>query len=116
MNSLAWPFAATMIDTGGDQGEIVVLPLQFVVASNHGRFHPASLASTVDGTLTVSRGMLIGEVRNGTTRRQVRSPFSGTVDTWLVWAGQLVAPGQPLCSLRTVALTDPPTADTTVGD
>jgi biotin carboxyl carrier protein len=116
MNSLARPFEATTVDTGSDQGEIVVLPLQFVVASDSGRFHPASLAATVDGTLTVTRGMLIGEVRNGTTRQQVYSPFSGMVDTWLVWAGQLVVPGQPLCSLRTVALTGLPTATATVGD
>jgi biotin carboxyl carrier protein len=108
----AW-VAPTRIDAG-DQGEIVVLPLRFVVASDHGRFHPR-VTATVEGTLTVTRGMLIGEVRNGTTRQQVHSPFSGMVDTWLVWAGQIVAPGQPLCSLRTAAPTDPPAADATVG-
>jgi multidrug efflux pump subunit AcrA (membrane-fusion protein) len=87
-------------ETGGEQGEILVLPLRFVVAPDHGRFHPAVFASTVDGTQTVARGTLIGEVRNGTTHLKVHSPFDGRVDRWLVSAGQVVTPGQPLCSLN----------------
>jgi hypothetical protein len=87
-------------DDGGDQGEVVVLPLQFVVAPDYGRFHPASLPSGANGSLTVARGTLIGELRNGATRLAIHSPFRGQVDLWLVWAGQIVAPGQPLCSLR----------------
>jgi hypothetical protein len=87
-------------DDGGDQGEVVVLPLRFVVAPDHGRFHPASLPAATNGSLTVARGTLIGELRNGATRRAIRSPFRGQVDVWLVWEGQIVAPGQPLCSLR----------------
>lgn len=86
-------------EIGGEQGEILVLPLRFVVAPDHGRFHPAAVAATADGTLTVARGTLIGEVRNGTTHLEVHSPFGGRVDRWLVSAGQLVTPGQPLCSL-----------------
>jgi multidrug efflux pump subunit AcrA (membrane-fusion protein) len=93
----------------GEQGEILVLPLQFVVAPDYGRFHPASLASTVDGTLTVARGTLIGEVRNGTTNLEIHSPFGGRVDLWLVSAGQIVTPGQPLCSLS------PQSTSTTAG-
>ncbi|HZD70200.1 MAG TPA: biotin/lipoyl-binding protein [Actinomycetes bacterium] len=82
----------------GEQGEILVLPFRFVVAPDHGRFHPAVAASD-DGTLTIARGMLIGELRNHTTIQQIHSPFGGRVDTWLVSAGQIVTPGQPLCSL-----------------
>jgi multidrug resistance efflux pump len=48
----------------------------------------------------VARGTLIGEVRNGASRLAIHSPFRGQVDVWLVWDGQIVAPGQPLCSLR----------------
>jgi hypothetical protein len=87
-------------DDGGDQGEVVVLPLQFVVAPDYGRFHSASLPSATNGSLTVARGTLIGEVRNGASRLPIHSPFRGQVDVWLVWDGQIVAPGQPLCSLR----------------
>ncbi|HZD72309.1 MAG TPA: hypothetical protein VE776_00190 [Actinomycetota bacterium] len=87
-------------DDGGDQGEVVVLPFQFVVAPDYGRFHPASLPPATNGSLTVAQGMLIGEIRNGTTRLAIHSPFRGQVDLWLVWDGQIVAPGQPLCSLR----------------
>jgi multidrug efflux pump subunit AcrA (membrane-fusion protein) len=43
--------------------------------------------------------MLIGELRNHTTIQQIHSPFGGRVDTWLVSDGQIVTPGQPLCSL-----------------
>ena len=87
-------------DDGGGQGEVVLLPLQFVVAPDYGRFHVASLPPAANGSLTVDCGTLIGEVRNGATRRAIISPFVGQVDLWLVWDGQLVAPGQPLCSLR----------------
>jgi hypothetical protein len=87
-------------DDGGDQGEVVVLPFQFVVAPDYGRFHPASLPPAANGSLTVARGTLIGEIRNGATRLAIHSPFRGQVDLWLVWEGQIVAPGQPLCSLR----------------
>lgn len=87
-------------DDWGDQGKAVVLPLQFVVAPDYGRFHPASLPSATNGSLTVARGTLIGEIRNGSTRLAIRSPFGGQVDVWLVWDGQIVVPGQPLCSLR----------------
>ncbi len=90
----------TLDEDRGEQGEILVLPLQFVVAPDHGRFHPASLVTTGDGTLTVAQGMLIGELRNHTTIQQIHSPFGGRVDTWLVTAGQIVTPGQPLCSLN----------------
>jgi hypothetical protein len=90
-------------DDGGGQGEVVVLPLQFVVAPDYGRFHVASLPSAANGSLTVARGALVGEVRNGATRRAIRSPFAGQVDLWLVWDGQIVVPGQPLCSLRWTA-------------
>jgi hypothetical protein len=48
----------------------------------------------------VARGTLIGELHNGATKLAIHSPFGGQVDLWLVWAGQIVAPGQPLCSLR----------------
>ena len=87
-------------DEGGDQGEAVVLPLQFVVAPDYGRFHPASLPPAANGSLTVAPGTLIGELRNGSGRLAIHSPFPGQVDLWLVWDGQIVAPGQPLCSLR----------------
>lgn len=87
-------------DDGGGQGEVVVLPLQFVVAPDYGRFHVASLPAGANGSLTVACGTLIGEVRNGASRQAIRSPFFGQVDLWLVWDGQIVAPGQPLCSLR----------------
>lgn len=110
MTSPAPPVQTTTLDQGGDQGEMLVVPLRFVVAPDQGRFHPATLSPAGDGALIVTRGMLIGEVRNHTTSQQVRSPFSGLVDAWLVWAGQLVAPGQPLCSLRTPAPANPPTA------
>jgi multidrug efflux pump subunit AcrA (membrane-fusion protein) len=103
------PFEA-LEETDGEQGEILVLPLQFVVAPDYGRFHPASLAATVDGALTVTRGTLIGEVRNGTTHLAIYSPFGGRVDLWLVQAGQIVTPGQPLCSLS------PQTTGKTTGD
>ncbi len=93
------PFAGAE-DSGGDQGEVVMLPLQFVVAPDYGRFHPASLPLAANGTLTVARGTLIGEVRNGPTSLQIRSPFGGRLDVWLVSAGQVVIPGQPLCSLH----------------
>jgi multidrug efflux pump subunit AcrA (membrane-fusion protein) len=85
-------------EDGVDQGEILILPFQFVVAPDHGRFHPA-IVTTGHGTPTVARGMLIGELRNHTTIQQILSPFGGRVDTWLVSAGQIVTPGQPLCSL-----------------
>jgi biotin carboxyl carrier protein len=98
MNVLTPAVEATTPDAA-EQGENVVLPLQFVVAPDHGRFHPASLSPAPDGTVAVSRGMRIGEVRNGTTSQQVHSPFSGLLDIWLVWAGQPVTPGQALCSL-----------------
>lgn len=88
---------------GGGQGEAVVLPLQFVVAPDYGRFHVASLAPGPNGSLTVACGTLIGEVRNGARKQAIHSPFVGQVDLWLVWDGQIVAPGQPLCSLRFVA-------------
>jgi len=91
-------------DSGGDQGEVVMLPLQFVVAPDYGRFHPASLPVSTNGSLTVARGTLIGEVRNGATRQQIHSPFGGRLDLWLVSAGQVVVPGQPLCSLHPVAV------------
>jgi hypothetical protein len=116
MNGLARLFEATMLDTGGDQGEMLVLPLQFVVAPDHGRFYPAALSPAGDGALGVTCGMLLGEVRNGTASQQVRSPFSGVVDTWLVWDGQIVAPGQLLCSLRAATPANPPMADAMVGD
>lgn len=87
-------------DDGGDQGEVVLLPLQFVVAPDYGRFHPASLPLAANGSLTVARGTLIGEVRNGSTKLAIHSPFRGQMDVWLVSAGQLVVPGQPVCSLR----------------
>jgi hypothetical protein len=90
-------------DDGGGQGEVVVLPLQFVVAPDYGRFHPASLPPAANGSLTVACGTLIGEVRNGATKQAIHSPFVGQVDLWLVWDGQIVAPGQPLCSLRFVS-------------
>jgi len=86
-------------ETGGEQGEILVLPLRFVVAPDHGRFHPATIVAAVDGTITVARGQLVGEVRNGTTHLAIHSPFGGRVDLWLVSAGQIVTPGQPLFSL-----------------
>jgi biotin carboxyl carrier protein len=90
-------------DDGGGQGEVVVLPLQFVVAPDYGRFHLASLPPGANGSLTVARGTVIGEVRNGARKQAIRSPFVGQVDVWLVWDGQIVAPGQPLCSLRFVS-------------
>jgi hypothetical protein len=89
-------------DAGG-QGEVVLLPLQFIVAPDYGRFHVASLAPSPNGSLTLARGTLIGEVRNGASTQAIHSPFVGQVDRWLVWDGQLVAPGQPLCSLRLVS-------------
>jgi hypothetical protein len=76
-----------------------VLPLQFVVAPDYGRFHVASLAPSPNGSLTVACGTLIGEVRNGVTCHEVHSPFGGRLDMWLVTTGQIVLPGQPLCSL-----------------
>jgi hypothetical protein len=84
----------------GDQGEVVVLPFQFVVSPDYGRFHPASLPPATNGTLMLAAGTLVGEVRNGPTRQQVHSPFAGPLDVWLVTAGQIVIPGQPVCSLR----------------
>lgn len=87
-------------DDGDGQGEAVALPLQFVVAPDYGRFHIASLPLAANGSLTVACGTLIGEVRNGATARPILSPFVGQVDLWLVWDGQIVVPGQPLCSLR----------------
>jgi multidrug efflux pump subunit AcrA (membrane-fusion protein) len=98
MNVLTPAVEATTPDAA-EQGESVVLPLQFVVAPDHGRFHPASLSPAPDGTVAVRQGMRIGEVRNHTTTQQIHSPFGGRVDTWLVSAGQIVTPGQPLCSL-----------------
>jgi hypothetical protein len=82
------------------QGEIVVLPLRFVVAPDHGRFHPTPPPAPGGEPLPVAPGTLIGEVRNGTAVQQVRSPFGGHLDAWLAWAGQIVVPGQPVCSLR----------------
>jgi biotin carboxyl carrier protein len=79
-----------------------MLPLQFVVAPDYGRFHPASLPSAANGSLTVASGALIGEVRNGAARLAIHSPFDGRLDAWLVTAGQIVIPGQPLCSLSPV--------------
>jgi hypothetical protein len=84
----------------GDQGEVVVLPFQFVVSPDYGRFHPASLPPATNGTLMLAAGTLIGEVRNGPNRQQVHSHFAGPLDVWLVTAGQIVIPGQPVCSLR----------------
>jgi hypothetical protein len=98
------------------QGELLVLPMRFVVAPDHGRFHPASLLVRAgDGHSAVAPGALVGEVHNHTTVQPIHSPFGGQLDLWLVWAGQLVTPGQPLCSLRTAAPTDLPAADATVG-
>jgi hypothetical protein len=90
-------------DDIGDQGEVVLLPLRFVVAPDYGRFHPATLATTGTGMVLVGCGMRIGEVCNGTVRHQVHSPFGGRLDAWLVLAGQIVLPGQPLCSLSPTA-------------
>jgi hypothetical protein len=84
----------------GDQGEVVVLPFRFVVSPDYGRFHPASLPPPTNGTLMLAAGTLIGEVRNGPVRQQVHSPFAGALHVWLVNAGQVVIPGQPVCSLR----------------
>ncbi len=78
------------------QGEILVLPLQFVVAPDHGRFHPAGPLQAQ----AIARGTLIGELRNHTTILEIHSPFGGRLDLWLVTAGQIVTPGQPLCSLH----------------
>jgi hypothetical protein len=95
-------------DDGGDhsdhsdQGEVVVLPFQFVVSPDYGRFHPASLPLATNGTLMLAPGTLVGEVRNGPTKLAVHSPFAGQVDAWLVSAGQIVIPGQPVCSLRSL--------------
>ncbi len=97
-------------DSHGDQGEVVVLPFQFVVSPDYGRFHPASLPPGTNGTLMLAAGTLIGEVRNGAVRQQVHSPFAGPLDVWLVNAGQIVIPGQPVCSLRH---TQPATTTTT---
>ena len=83
-------------DPTQQQGEILILPFQFVVAPDHGRFHPAHIATAQ----AVTRGALIGELRNHTTILQIHSPFGGQVDAWLVSAGQIVTPGQPLCSLH----------------
>jgi hypothetical protein len=90
-------------DDGGGQGEVVMLPLQFVVAPDHGRFHPAGLTATGEG-LVVGCGTRIGEVRNGVTCHEVHSPFGGRLDMWLVMAGQIVLPGQPLCSLIPITM------------
>jgi hypothetical protein len=100
--SLQGPFAGLGDDgaSHGDQGEVVVLPFQFVVSPDYGRFHPASLPPATNGTLMLAAGTLVGEVRNGPTRQQVHSPFAGPLDVWLVTAGQIVIPGQPVCSLR----------------
>lgn len=97
---MALPQPSWWLDDHSEQGEMLVLPLQFVVAPDHGRFHPAILATTGDGTQAIMRGTLIGELRNHTTIQQIRSPFGGQVDSWLVTAGQIVTPGQPLCSLH----------------
>jgi hypothetical protein len=107
------PFAGLGDDgaSHGDQGEVVVLPFQFVVSPDYGRFHPASLPPATNGTLMLAAGTLIGEVRNGAVRQQVHSPFAGPLDVWLVNAGQIVIPGQPVCSLRS---TQPATTTTTV--
>jgi biotin carboxyl carrier protein len=94
------PQSSWWLDEHGEQGEMLVLPLQFVVAPDHGRFHPAILATTGDGAQAVMRGTLIGELRNHTTIQEIHSPFGGQVDSWLVSAGQIVTPGQPLCSLH----------------
>jgi len=104
------PFGGLGDDGGshGDQGEVVVLPFQFVVSPDYGRFHPASLPLATNGTLTLAAGTLVGEVRNGPTSQQVHSPFAGQVDVWLVSAGQIVIPGQPVCSLTSLtSLTSP---------
>jgi hypothetical protein len=110
------PFAGLADDgaSHGDQGEVVVLPFQFVVSPDYGRFHPASLTPATNGTLMLAAGTLIGEVRNGTVRQQVHSPFAGPLDLWLVNAGQIVIPGQPVCSLRSTqpATTTANTANT----
>jgi hypothetical protein len=87
-------------DDGGGQGEAMVLPLGFVVAPDHGRFHSAAIGQTEAGVLVVQAGTRLGEVRNGRTTLPVHSPFTGQLDRWLVWETQIVAPGQPLCSLR----------------
>lgn len=94
------PSSTGLDDDGGAQGEIVVLPLRFVIAPDHGRFHPTPPPAPGDGPLVVTPGTLIGEVRNGPAVHPVRSPFGGCLDAWLACAGQPVVPGQPLCSLR----------------
>jgi biotin carboxyl carrier protein len=81
------------------QGEILVLPMRFVVAPDHGRFHPSAPLQAK----AISRGALIGELRNHTTIQEIHSPFGGRIDLWLVSAGQIVTPGQPLCSLHPTA-------------
>jgi hypothetical protein len=99
------PFGGLGDDGGshGDQGEVVVLPFQFVVSPDYGRFHPASLPLATNGTLMLAAGTLVGEVRNGPTSQLVHSPFAGQVDVWLVSAGQIVIPGQPVCSLTSLS-------------
>jgi biotin carboxyl carrier protein len=79
------------------QGEILILPMRFVVAPDHGRFHPSAPLHPA----AITRGALIGELRNHTTILEIHSPFGGRIDLWLVSAGQIVTPGQPLCSLHT---------------
>lgn len=93
-------------EPGDQQGEILVLPLQFVVAPDHGRFHPTT--PTHPGSTRLDVGALVGEVRNHTTTLKVHSPFRGSVDLWLVTDGQIVTPGQPLCSLHPTTPTPAP--------
>jgi [acyl-carrier-protein] S-malonyltransferase len=84
----------------GDQGEVVVLPERFAVSPEQGRFYPATPSRHTDEGPYVEQGDLLGEVRNGTTRVPVRSPFRGRVAAQLAWEGDLVTRGQLLLSLR----------------
>jgi hypothetical protein len=102
-------------EPGEQQGELLVLPMRFVVAPDYGRFHPASLARAGDGHLAVAPGALIGQLHNHTTVQPIHSPFGGRLDLWLVSAGQIVTPGQPLCSLHPTAGGTAPAAQTAGG-
>jgi hypothetical protein len=83
-----------------EQGEVVVLDERYAVSPGHGRFYPASPLRTTDQGPYVEPGDLLGEVRNGASRLQVRSNFRGWIQAHLAWEGELVTPGQLLLSLR----------------
>ena len=80
--------------SGGHEGEFLYAVERLVVSPSTGVFDPTCGLGV--GT-TIAAGQLVGTVGG----QDVRSPFSGSLEGMLAFAGERVTTSQPIAWLRT---------------